>query len=111
MLGEPSNGGATRPTPTRSPTNPVSAASLGALFFVFPARARAVDPFEIQVYDGTADAPGVPGLELHLNTVASGRTVADPTGTSPRASRHSIAASVQDRASIGDQPWAPTGRD
>src|SRR5580698_2651730 len=29
--------------------------------------ARAGDAFEIQVYDATANAPGVPGLELHLN--------------------------------------------
>jgi hypothetical protein len=29
--------------------------------------ARAFDPFEIQVYDGTADAPGEPGIEIHLN--------------------------------------------
>jgi hypothetical protein len=36
--------------------------------------ARAVDPFEIQVYDGTANAPGVPGLELHVNTVPIGLT-------------------------------------
>jgi hypothetical protein len=36
--------------------------------------ARATDPFEIQVYDGTANAPGVPGLELHTNYVASGGT-------------------------------------
>jgi hypothetical protein len=34
--------------------------------------ALAVDPFEIQVYDGTANAPGVPGLELHLNRVFGG---------------------------------------
>jgi hypothetical protein len=34
--------------------------------------ARATDPFEIQVYDGTANAPGVPGLELHINTVPIG---------------------------------------
>jgi hypothetical protein len=27
----------------------------------------AFDPFEIQVYDGTADDPGRPGLEVHLN--------------------------------------------
>jgi hypothetical protein len=33
---------------------------------------RAGDPFEIQVYDGTADAPGAPGLELHLNDWATG---------------------------------------
>jgi hypothetical protein len=40
--------------------------------------AHAVDPFEIQVYDGTANAPGVPGLELHLNTVPNGQKSAEP---------------------------------
>ena len=29
--------------------------------------ARAFDPFEIQVYDGTSDAPGEPSIEMHLN--------------------------------------------
>jgi hypothetical protein len=29
--------------------------------------ALAFDPFEIQIYDGTADAPGEAGLEIHLN--------------------------------------------
>jgi hypothetical protein len=43
-----------------------------------PRPARAGDPFEIQVYDGTANAPGVPGLELHLNDWASGRRAAVP---------------------------------
>ncbi len=38
--------------------------------------ARAVDPFEIQVYDGTANDPGSPGLELHVNTIPIGRTTA-----------------------------------
>jgi hypothetical protein len=40
--------------------------------------ARALDPFEIQVYDGTANARRAYGLELHLNDVASGRTTATP---------------------------------
>ena len=40
--------------------------------------AFAGDPFEIQVYDGTANAPGVPGLELHLNDWASGNREATP---------------------------------
>jgi len=40
--------------------------------------ARAGDPFEIQVYDGTANAPGVPGLELHLNDWATGNRGATP---------------------------------
>jgi hypothetical protein len=34
--------------------------------------ASAGDPFEIQVYDGTANDPGVPGLEFHLNDWATG---------------------------------------
>jgi hypothetical protein len=39
---------------------------------VLAGSARAADPFEIQVYDGTANPPGVFGLELHTNYVASG---------------------------------------
>jgi hypothetical protein len=34
--------------------------------------AMAVDAFEIQVYDGTANQPGAPGLELHVNRVFDG---------------------------------------
>ncbi len=41
-------------------------------------QARALDAFEIQVYDGTADAPGKPALELHANTVVSGQRDAVP---------------------------------
>jgi hypothetical protein len=40
--------------------------------------ARAGDPFEIQVYDGTANAPGAFGLELHLNDWATGHQQAEP---------------------------------
>ena len=40
--------------------------------------AQAADPFEIQVYDGTANAPGSFGLELHLNHVAEGLQTAPP---------------------------------
>ncbi|HEY5240895.1 MAG TPA: hypothetical protein VIJ22_05500 [Polyangiaceae bacterium] len=50
---------------------------LMATLLVGPA-ARAGDPFEIQVYDGTANAPGVPGLELHLNDWATGNRGATP---------------------------------
>jgi hypothetical protein len=47
--------------------------------FVLATRtARAIDPFEIQVYDGTANSPGSPGLELHVNRVFSGLTTAPP---------------------------------
>jgi hypothetical protein len=34
--------------------------------------AWAIDPYEIQIYDGTADEPGHPGLEVHLNEPRSG---------------------------------------
>ena len=48
-------------------------AAVAAIAVLSGARvARAVDPFEIQVYDGTANDPRQAGLELHLNTVAKG---------------------------------------
>src|SRR6185369_10236763 len=50
--------------------------------------AGAVDPFEIQVYDGTADPPGAPGAELHLNTVPSGRKMADGPELAPDRQTH-----------------------
>lgn len=40
-------------------------------------RAEAVDPFEIQVYDGTANAQRAIGLEAHLNSVIRGTTAAE----------------------------------
>ncbi len=43
-----------------------------------PDRATAADPFEIQVYDGTADPVGVPGLELHLNDWTTGHRAGSP---------------------------------
>lgn len=62
----------------RLPRHCVGSALVPALGLLLLARqAHAVDPFEIQVYDGTANAPGVPGLELHVNTVPLG------LGTSP----------------------------
>ena len=51
-----------------------------ALFAVLLAgrQVRAADPFEIQVYDGTANAPGAFGLELHVNHVAEGLQTVPP---------------------------------
>jgi hypothetical protein len=46
--------------------------------------ARAADPFEIQVYDGTANPAGIPGLELHLNDWATGHR----DGSPPEAPLH-----------------------
>jgi hypothetical protein len=58
--------------------------SLGLAAAWLPGAARAGDPFEIQVYDGTADPPGVPGLELHLNQWTTGNRTANP----PEAALH-----------------------
>jgi hypothetical protein len=55
----------------RAPVRVASVSSaLAALLCA--ASASAGDPFEIQVYDGTANAPWVPGVELHLNDWATG---------------------------------------
>jgi hypothetical protein len=60
-------------------------ATLAILFAsTVAARSRASDPFEIQVYDGTANPVGVPGLELHLNDWATGHREA----TAPEAPLH-----------------------
>ena len=52
-------------------------AGIGAATLLVAPRARAFDPFEIQVYDGTANAPGEGGLELHTNTVPKGQKTAE----------------------------------
>ncbi|HEY1696279.1 MAG TPA: hypothetical protein VGG39_29140 [Polyangiaceae bacterium] len=56
------------------------AAALFAFFLLsgVVAKARAGDPFEIQVYDGTANPPGVPGIELHVNDWATGNRESSP---------------------------------
>jgi hypothetical protein len=59
-----------------SPSRAGAAIALACLL-VAP-EAVAGDPFEIQVYDGTANAPGAPGLELHLNDWATGNREATP---------------------------------
>jgi hypothetical protein len=58
---------------------PVACGALISVFALAVGReAAAVDPFEIQVYDGTANPVGVPGLELHLNDWATGHRDAVP---------------------------------
>ncbi len=47
------------------------------------ARAWAVDPFEIQVYQEDLSEPLQAGLEVHLNTVPSGRRAAEYGGELP----------------------------
>jgi hypothetical protein len=51
---------------------------IAAAIVIAPSAARAVDPFEIQVYDGTLADPGTLGAELHANTVVSGLRTAEP---------------------------------
>jgi hypothetical protein len=45
----------------------------GVAILTRPSVALAVDPFEIQVYDATVLPPRSAGVELHVNTVVSGR--------------------------------------
>ncbi|HYS10247.1 MAG TPA: hypothetical protein VEP66_16010 [Myxococcales bacterium] len=45
---------------------------LAFLMTLAAAPALAVDAFEIQIYDGSADAPGQAGLEVHLNQPKGG---------------------------------------
>ena len=64
----------------------VAAAALCVFLFppLGPARsAWAADAFEIQVYDGTANAPGVMGLELHANDALDGPRTGPPPELPP----------------------------
>jgi hypothetical protein len=63
-------------------TTAIGAALLAPL--LVSSYARAGDPFEIQVYDGTADAVGSFGLEVHINDWATGNR----TTTLPEAPLH-----------------------
>ena len=66
--------------------------------------ALATDPFEIQVYDGTANAPGVPGIELHVNRVMSGLTEAEAPALPPHHQSHFTL-----EPSYGLLPWWELG--
>ena len=59
-------------------------AALAVLVSATPRRASSADPFEIQVYDGTANPVGVPGLEIHVNDWATGHRASTP----PEAALH-----------------------
>jgi hypothetical protein len=58
----------------------LSTIPLLALAAVPAGGAWAVDPFEIQVYEGDINRPWQPGLELHSNFVASGRGASEFPG-------------------------------
>jgi hypothetical protein len=62
--------------------------ALAAALALAPRAARALDAFEIQVYDGTANPAGVPGVELHANGVPSGQTTAPAPELPPNHQVH-----------------------
>jgi hypothetical protein len=64
------------PVRRAAPARAGASVALACLFVAPPVLAG--DPFEIEVYDATANAPGVPGLELHLNDWATGNRAATP---------------------------------
>lgn len=74
-----------------------------ALLATAPA-AWAIDPFEIQVYDGTANDPGQAGIELHVNTVAAGLRMAAPPELPPNHQTHLTA-----EPSLGLTRWWEVG--
>ena len=66
--------------------------------------AHATDPFEIQVYDATANPPGAPGLELHLNHVfRAGLTTAPPELPREKVTHMTL------EPSLGLLPWWEAG--
>ncbi len=77
--------------------------ALGLLLAALPA--RAVNPFEIQVYDGTANPPGVPGLELHVNTVPVGLATSPAPPQYPAAHQSHFTL----EPALGLLPWWEIG--
>lgn len=61
---------------------------LGAGATAWPTAARGSDAFEIQVYDGTANAPGIFGLELHVNDAVDGVKTLPPPELPPNHLLH-----------------------
>lgn len=82
----------------------VATVSLATLVVALPRPAGAVDPFEIQVYDGTANQPGLPGIELHANTVPSGRRESIGPELPPNHQSHFTL-----EPSLGLLPWWEVG--
>src|SRR6185503_1321385 len=80
------------------------ALAVAAPILLGAAVARAVDPFEIQVYDAAVPAPGSPGLEIHLNSVIEGRRDAEPPELPLHHQSHFTA-----EGSIGITRWWDAG--
>jgi hypothetical protein len=90
------------------PLRPLACASrrvvLGAALTLISRVAWAIDPFEIQVYDATANAAGEAGLELHLNRVVSGSLGAPAPELPPNHQSHATL-----EPSFGVLPWWELG--
>jgi hypothetical protein len=86
------------------PVRGIVALALGAALAVAAPEARAVDPFEIQVYDGSINRPGVAGIELHANTIVSGRRTAAPPELPPHHQSHFTL-----EPAVGITPWWEVG--
>ena len=72
--------------------------------------ARALDAFEIQVYDGTANAAGAPGLELHINDVMRRPTTAMPRArTQPSTGSFHTGAFMRRHGLLGARCLPPDG--
>jgi hypothetical protein len=78
--------------------------AVGLTVMVEAGTAAATDPFEIQVYDGTANPPGVAGLELHINSVPVGLTTAPSPQYPANAQTH-----FTFEPSLGLFPWWELG--
>src|SRR5262245_37623026 len=70
------------------PLRIAAGALIAAAALTHASPAAAVDAFEIQVYDGTANPPGQPGVELHANGVPRGVTVAAAPELPPNHQTH-----------------------
>jgi hypothetical protein len=79
--------------------------ALTALALAAPARARAGDPFEIQVYTADLAEPGQLGLELHLNYTMRGETEPAYPGEVPPDGAFRLTFEPQ----IGVTPWLELG--
>jgi hypothetical protein len=87
----------------RASLAPIVLPLLGATLLAAP-DARALDAFEIQVYDGTANAPSAPGVELHVNRVFSGlKTATAPLLPADQQTHLTL------EGSLGLLPWWELG--
>jgi hypothetical protein len=91
-------------------------AALATAVLAAPRAARAVDRFEIQVYESDINEPGQPGLEVHLNGTLRGTRTPEYSGQIPpyRVGRITFepAVGVTDFLELGAYLqflWAPGG--